>query len=322
MIDPLGRNVNKLRVSVGEMCNFSCIYCVKDVGGHHVAPDPLTMDQRVVLIGLLKEHTGIEKVRITGGEPLLFKDLPLLIQGIVDQGISNIGLTTNGHFLAKQAKALKAAGLQSANVSLDSVNTMAFRGLARAGTLQKVLHGIEAALDAGIKIKINTVVIRGQNDHELVDILNYAFPLGIEVRFLELMKMGPLFEGSGACSEATPDHAVPMKEMLETIGAQFSFRRCSAEADSTALRFQTFQGTFGIIANESAPFCGSCSRMRLTSTGNLVGCLSNPTEIPVRHLLDVDDPEAELRKLYRDAMAQKRTHAFTGSALGMSSIGG
>ncbi len=321
MIDRYGRNINKLRVSVGEACNFSCIYCVEEVGGHQVSRRPLTTAEMLTLIGFLKTVAGIEKIRITGGEPLLYRKLPELIQGIVALGISNIGITSNGHFFPKRALILKKAGLQSANISLDSVDPENFRRLARAGTLQKVLDGIESALDAGLKLKINTVVMGGENDHELNEILAYAFPRGIEVRFLELMKMGPLYK-NGNKTPKKPDQFVSMQEMLERIGERFAFQQCGAEQDSTALRFQTPEGAFGIIANESAPFCATCSRMRLTATGNLVGCLSNPQEFPIRYLLEEENVEEKLKAIFTRAMEQKRATTFTGSSLMMSSIGG
>lgn len=326
VFDLYGRNINKLRVSIGEACNFFCIYCVEKVGGHQVSRKPLDVLEMLKLIGLLKTHGGIEKVRITGGEPLLFRPLPQLLEGIVTLGISNIGITSNGHFFPKYAKTLQEAGLQSVNMSLDSVNPENFRKLARAGSLKRVLQGIERALAVGLKVKINTVVMRGENDQELNDILDYAFPRGIEVRFLELMKMGPLYENGNSASGGNvpqaPHQFVSMQEMLDRIGKRFPYEKISAEKDSTALRFETPQGVFGIIANESEPFCATCSRMRLTATGKLVGCLSNPQEISIRHLLDDPAPQAELQALFRQSMAQKRTATFTGSSLGMSSIGG
>ena len=321
MIDRYGRNINKLRVSVGEACNYSCIYCVEEIGGHQISHRPLSLPEMLTLIGFLKTYTGIEKIRITGGEPLLYRKLPELIQGIVSLGISNIGITSNGHFFQRRAFLLKRAGLQSANISLDSVNSENFKRLARAGNLQKVLDGIECALASGLKLKINVVVMRGKNDHELNDILSYAFPRGIEVRFLELMQMGPLYQNGNKTSKK-PDLFVSMQEMLERIGKRYSYHPCSAEQDSTALRFQTVEGSFGIIANESAPFCATCSRMRLTSTGNLVGCLSNPEEFSIRHLLDEKDVPEKLKAIFTRAMEQKRATTFTGSSLMMSSIGG
>lgn len=321
MIDRYGRNINKLRVSVGEACNLSCVYCVSELNGHQVSNNALNAEELLKLIGLLKNHTGIEKIRITGGEPVLFRPLPILIKGIVDLGISNIGMTSNGYITPKLAQILKNAGLQSINISLDSVNPSTFSRLTRNGKLKKVLTGIENILAVGIKVKINAVVIGGENDQELNEVLDYAFPRGIEVRFLELMKMGPLFENIDR-RQGTPDQFVPMAEMLAHISGRYPYQPIDAPNDSTALRFKTTEGTFGIIPNESAPFCSTCSRMRLTSTGKLVGCLSNPTEFSIRHLKDGPDPETELQDIFTQAMSQKQVSSFTGSSLVMSSIGG
>ncbi len=322
MIDPFGRNINKLRISVGEACNFSCVYCVEDIGGHQISRDPLSVQEMLKLVELLKIHCGIEKVRVTGGEPLVFHPLAELIYGISELGISNIGLTTNGHLLAKRAKTLRKAGLQSVNVSLDSLDPEKFKRLARAGKLPMVLEGIDRALDVGLKVKLNTVVIRGENDDEVVGLLDYAIPRGIEVRYLELMKMGPLFKKDEGSAHLLPDRFFSMEEMLERISTRYPYHPCSAAPDSTAMRFEVPGGFFGIIPNESEPFCATCSRMRLTATGNLVGCLSNPQELSIRDLLEDSNPAEELKARFIRSMSQKRKATFTGSTLAMSSIGG
>ncbi len=315
MIDRYGRNINKLRLSVIDACNLSCIYCVGEVGGHQISQNRLSLDEMVGLVALLKKHAGIEKVRITGGEPLLFPALPQLIESIVKLGVNDVRLTTNAQQLRKKAFILKKSGLQGINVSLDSLQPQTFSRLARGGKLEKTLDGIETALQIGIPVKINTVVMKGENDQEVNDILEYGLSHGVEVRFLEVMKMGPLYE------QGNPKF-VAMEEMLAQIGQRHSYYEISSATDSTAVRFRVKGGTFGIIANESAPFCASCSRLRLTSTGKLVGCLSNPQEIPLRHLLQSDQPEQEIKKLVAQSIAQKRTSAFTGSLLGMSAVGG
>ncbi len=315
MIDRYGRNINKLRISVVDACNLSCIYCIGTAGGHQISKKRLSLEEMVGLVSLLKEHAGIEKVRITGGEPLLFAPLPQLIEHISAIGIMNIRLTTNGQQLQKKAFLLKKSGLQAINVSLDSLQPETFYHLSRGGKLEKTLDGIEAALQIGMPLKINTVVMKDENDQELNDILAYGLARGVEVRFLEAMKMGPLYE------QGNPKF-VAMEEMLKQIGQYHSYHPIRSDADSTAVRFHVRGGTFGIIANESSPFCVSCSRLRLTSTGKLVGCLSNPHEIPIRHLLESDHAGQEIKQLVAQSIGQKRTSAFTGSLLGMSAVGG
>ena len=315
VIDSYGRNVNKLRVSVSEICNMACTYCVSSLRDHRIAPDQLHPDELLCLVRLLHEHAGIEKVRITGGEPLLYPDLVAFVAGIADSGIQSIGLTTNGLTLQKLAQPLREAGLSSLNVSLDSLDPENFRKLGRVGRVDRVLRGIDSALEAGLRIKLNMVVMRGQNEHEVVDLLDYGVTHGIEVRYLELMRMGPLYQ-----SDEFP--LFSMQEILDKIGERYSYTPVEAEADSTSQRFRVPGGFFGIIPNESAPFCSTCSRLRLTSNGHLVGCLSNPTETPIRDLLDHLNAGVELQARVVESVAYKQSVAFTGSGLSMSRIGG
>jgi cyclic pyranopterin phosphate synthase len=237
------------------------------------------------------------------------------IAGVRQQGVESIGLTTNGLNLSKLAVPLKEAGLDSVNISLDSLDPENFKRLGRAGRLERLLEGIETALNAGLRIKLNMVVIRGANDHEVVDLLDYAIERDIELRYLELMRMGPLFQ-----TENFP--LFPMNEILELIGQHYSWRKVEAEHDATAQRYWVPGGYFGIIPNESAPFCSTCSRLRLTSSGQLVGCLSNPTPTAIHHLLNQQEVASELNEQVAHSIAFKEPVAFTGSNLGMSRIGG
>ncbi len=315
MLDSFGRNINKLRVSLGESCNMACTYCVTSIKDHIPDPNALSSSDLLKLVSLLVRHSGITKIRITGGEPLLHRDLLSFIAGVRQQGVESIGLTTNGLNLSKLAAPLKEAGLDSVNISLDSLDPENFKRLGRAGRLERVLEGIETALNAGLRIKLNMVVIRGANDHEVVDLLDYAIERDIELRYLELMRMGPLFQ-----TENFP--LFPMNEILELIGQHYSWRKVEAEHDATAQRYWVPGGYFGIIPNESAPFCSTCSRLRLTSSGQLVGCLSNPTPTAIHHLLNQQEVASELNERVAHSIAFKEPVAFTGSNLGMSRIGG
>jgi cyclic pyranopterin phosphate synthase len=264
---------------------------------------------------MLKEYAGIKKVRLTGGEPLLYPNLIQIVSGIREMGISSIGLTTNGQLLARKAKALVDAGLKNVNLSLDSLDPENFKRLGRVGKLNKTLEGIEACLEYGLSVKVNMVVIKGENDDEIVKMLEYGVGHGVEVRYLELMSMGPLHNNDNY-------KLVSMEEMLKRISVKYDVQPASAEADSTSLRYEVPGGYFGIIPNNSAPFCSTCSRLRLTSNGQLIGCLSNPEPVSVRHLLEKRDPADALKKLVEKSVSYKQDVAFTGSSLVMSRVGG
>ncbi|MBF0353326.1 MAG: GTP 3',8-cyclase MoaA [SAR324 cluster bacterium] len=315
MIDQYHRNINKLRISVTEACNLGCVYCVESPTVHRVNPQQLSSPQILKLVQLLVHHAGIETIRITGGEPLLFNNLPELVEGIAQLPVSSIGLTTSGQQLASKAKILKQRGLSRVNVSIDSVDPDTFKKLTRTGHLEKTIDGIHAALDAGLKVKLNTVVMRGENDVELLNLLEFALNLKVEIRFLELMRMGPLYQND--CSKF-----VSMNEMLTNIRQRYSFVSDQGESDDTAVYYKTPMGRFGVIANESAPFCSRCSRLRLASDGTLFGCLSHPLGVPIRHLLTAETPEPLVMAAVQEAISVKRTVHFTGSRLRMSQIGG
>jgi len=315
MIDLHGRNINKLRISLTEVCNMACTYCVTSLSDHRRIPDELSTDQMLRLVRMLKEHAGIEKVRLTGGEPLLYPNLIPVISGIREMGIGNIGMTTNGQLLAKKVKALVEAGLQNVNLSLDSLEPEKFKRLGRVGKLHKTLEGIEECMKIGLRVKVNMVVVKGENEDEIVKMLEYGVRLGVEIRYLELMEMGPLYKKDDF-------KLVTMHEILERISTRYTVQPVSAEVDSTSLRYWVPGGYFGIIPNNSAPFCSTCSRLRLTSNGQLIGCLSNPAPLSIRHLLDHPDPQEPLQKLVQKSISYKQDAAFTGSALVMSRIGG
>ena len=315
MIDLHGRNINKLRISLTEVCNMACTYCVTSLSDHRRIPDELSADQMLRLVRMLKEHAGIEKVRLTGGEPLLYPNLIPVISGIREMGIGNIGMTTNGQLLAKKVKALVEAGLQNVNLSLDSLEPEKFKRLGRVGKLHKTLEGIEECMKIGLRVKVNMVVVKGENEDEIVKMLEYGVRQGVEIRYLELMEMGPLYKKDDF-------KLVTMHEILERISTRYTVQPVSAEVDSTSLRYWVPGGYFGIIPNNSAPFCSTCSRLRLTSNGQLIGCLSNPAPLSIRHLLDHPDPQEPLQKLVQKSISYKQDAAFTGSALVMSRIGG
>ena len=294
---------------------MACTYCVSSLKDHRRSPDELSAEEMLSLVRILKEHAGIEKVRLTGGEPLLYSKLTEVVSGIRKMGISSIGITTNGQLLSRKVKKLHEAGLKNVNLSLDSLNTENFKRMGRVGKLNKTLEGIESCLNLGLSVKVNMVVIKGENDNEILEMLEYGVSKGIEIRYLELMGMGLLHKKN-------ENQQVTMDEILSQISTRFSIKPIRADYDSTSLRYEVPGGYFGIIPNKSAPFCSTCSRLRLTSNGNLIGCLSNPAPISIRHLLEHPDPEKSLQKIVKKSISYKQDVAFTGSSLVMSRVGG
>jgi len=236
-------------------------------------------------------------------------------------GLQDISLTTNGQLLAGKLPLLRSAGIRRLNVSLDTLDPSAFRKIAKGGDLKTVLSGIEQARRAGMIIKINMVPMRGSNLDQVMPMLGFCLEQGYELRFIELMRMGHLAQHA----EAFCTQFVGQRELLELIGERYEFTQAAAPVDSTALRYSVGEsGEFGIIANESVPFCRSCSRLRLSSTGWLYGCLSSNRGHFMGELLELPSEQAhpQLASLLSQALGDKQDAAFTGSALIMKSLGG
>ena len=311
--DDIGRSFRVLRVSLLDTCNFACTYCVCEDQPipEKAAKATLSVDELIGLIGHLHQTLDLQTVRLTGGEPLLYPELVGLIAGIRSLGVRNIKMTTNGFLLARKVEALKRAGLQSINVSLDALDERCFFRMTKRGGVERVIAGITGAKNAGMDVKINTVVMRGENDHELLPLLDFAFRHGLKIRFLELMGMGHLY-GTG------DGKFFSKQEMLARIAAKYSIRELAKRPGETATYWTTACGrSFGIIANESQPFCFDCNRLRLDINGNIYGCLSSNTPISIADIATQQGLEASLGA----ALAQKQI-TFTGSEMSMLTIGG
>ena len=310
LIDPHGRRLRKLRVSVTQACNYRCLYCMAPDHANPVEDGLLAPREIAQLVGTLVD-LGVEAVRLTGGEPLLRRD----VDGIID-GLAGIparkGVTTNGQFLSKYAGRLADAGFSSANVSLDSLDPDNFRRLARGGELRTVLRAIDDCRDAGIAVKVNCVAMRGLNDHELEDFHAFATEREVEVRFLELMRIGPGQALHGA-------HFLPAAEIEARLEERFGpLLPLPAGDDSTSYRRTTSTGArIGFIASESRPFCGSCSRLRLSAKGLLHPCLFKDDGIDLRGA----GPE-EVREKVRMVAALKTTRRIAQVERPMHEIGG
>lgn len=319
IVDRLGRNFRNLRVSLTAACNYACTYCVPDGKRLMRARHELGADQLLRLVRLLQQATAIDKLRITGGEPLVTPKFDEFLLGVMALPLQDVSLTTNGQLLREKKGVIAESGIRRLNISLDTLNPLRFRRIARGGDLTAVLAGIDAMLALGLAIKVNMVPLRSRNMDEVVPMLDYCLERGIELRYIELMRMGHLATGGGFHADF-----VPMDSLLGMIGEKYEFSRTDAPYDSTAARFHIpGKGSFGVIANESEPFCRTCTRLRLSSAGHLYGCLSNSRRRFIADLLDMPHHQAlpRLQGILLEALGDKKL-AFQGEATVMKFIGG
>ena len=283
IVDRQGRRFRNLRISLTSACNYACTYCVPNGKRLVAAQDELSAEAMARGVAYLIEAAGIERLRITGGEPLVSPKLEAFMTAVGQMGLEDISLTTNGQLLAKKLPLLVDAGIRRINVSLDTLDASAFRSIARGGDLATVLDGMDQASAAGMKIKVNMVPLRGQNLDQVMPLLDYCLERGYELRFIELMRMGHLASDSNAFLQ----QFVSLQQLLSLIGERYEYLQADAPVDATAVRYEVpGRGYFGVIANESVPFCRTCSRLRLSSTGWLHGCLSSSNRHYVGDLLD------------------------------------
>jgi len=325
LIDSFGRVHNNLRISVTDRCNLRCTYCM---------PEEVTFMERSELLSFeeiahfvrVAVPLGIDKIRLTGGEPLMRRDLPRLAQMIAAiPGIRDVGLTTNGILLANSAQALYDAGLRRINISLDTLDPARFRQLARRDGLEKVIDGILAAKRAGFHpIKINAVSIRGMTEAEVVPLAQFARLHGLEMRFIEYMPIG--------ADHWERDKVYFAHEILEQLERQVAplvpVDDYDPRAPAMEFRYTDGGGRVGIIASISRPFCMSCNRVRLTADGKLRNCLFALDEVDVKKLLRTNAPESEIADVIRKNVAAKwegheiNTSRFIKPLRTMHAIGG
>lgn len=305
------RSFKNLRISLTNACNFSCSYCVAEGELNKKSTIvPLKTAQLVDLTQKLNDILQLQNIRLTGGEPLLFNELPLFIRELESLELP-IKLTTNGYLLENFLTKHPNLSLSEINVSLDAIDEDVFFKMAKTKNVTKIIKGIDKATDLGIKVKLNCVVMKGMNESQILPLMQFAHERNITIRFLEVMVMGHLSDGK-------PHQIVTEREILDEIAKVYTFEKTSRKSAATANYWKTTAGQkFGIIANESSPFCSDCDRLRLDSFGNIFGCLSNANGINI-----VDKTETELKDLLQKAMQQKQIEKFKGSTLKMIDIGG
>lgn len=306
--DSFQRPISYLRISVTDRCSFRCIYCMPR-GGVSLIPrrDLLTYEEVCAVVGAAAE-LGINKVRISGGEPLVRANLTHLVRLLSRvPGIDDLSLTTNGLRLGELAVSLKEAGLRRVNVSLDSLRSSRFAGITGSDGLGTVLDGIRAAQRAGLEpVKINMVVMRGINDDEAADFVERGEQEGWHVRFIELMPFGgPVGEGL---------RFVPASEVRERLAPLGPLEACYPEAGSGPARYYRIKGsasTIGFISPVSDHFCSGCNRLRLTADGRLLPCLLSDREVDLRAALRKGASRQGLQALLAEAVAAKpREHSL------------
>jgi len=320
IVDRFGRRFRNLRVSLTAACNYACTYCVPDGKRLLPAAHELSGDDLVYAVRLLVDAAGIEKLRITGGEPLLSPKFDDILPRVMQLPLEDVSVTTNGQLILRKADTILGAGLRRINVSLDTLDAERFRQIARGGDLATVLAGIELLREAGLRIKINMVPMRTQNADQILPLLDYCLERGFELRFIELMSMGHLRYGNAFARDF-----LGMAEILELISSRYEFARTDAPFDSTAVRFEIpGQGHFGVIANESEPFCSACTRLRLSSNGFLYGCLSNAKSHDIKPILQLPEHHAlaRLQSVLVQALDDKQSLSFKGEVTVMKFIGG
>ncbi|MET0626396.1 MAG: GTP 3',8-cyclase MoaA [Pyrinomonadaceae bacterium] len=326
--DSYGRAIRDLRVSVTDKCNFRCFYCLPHGSPEENAPKSSVLTYEEIELAVeVFVSLGVEKVRLTGGEPMLRRDIETLVAKLARvRGIKDLALTTNAFNLAERAAGLKAAGLDRVTVSLDSLRRAAFTEITGVDMLERVLEGVRAAQRVGLTpVKVNAVVVRGHNETEVADLAAFAREHDIHVRFIEYM---PLDSGHGWSRESVVSGA----EIRRLISERFPLVAVGVERGSeTASRYRFADGApgeVGIIAPVTEPFCGACSRVRLTADGQIRTCLFSKVEHSLRDVMRSGATRAEVAGYIESVVLKKEprhyineTH-FQQPARTMSLIGG
>jgi len=293
LVDGLGRSIRKLRVSLTDQCNLRCHYCMPEDAtfmAKHIYLSPFELAEILTELKSL----GLQEVRLTGGEPLLREDFSEILRLLSTLHFSKLALTTNGVLLHKYLDDLKLAKLHHLNISLDTFHEETFFTISRRKNLALILDNIHQAHAMGFHIKLNCVVMRGLNDHEIFDFIQFSEKYKIEVRFLELMKIG-------ASQDIQSNQFISAREILGRIDQSYQLKAITQPVDSTSFNFLTDSGAnIGFIASESQPFCNTCSRWRLSAEGILRSCLFKTEGLNLKNLSTQERMQA-----YMQVLAQK-----------------
>jgi len=310
MIDPFGRHISYLRVSVTDRCDFRCVYCMAEDMTFLPKAEVLSLEELERLCSAFVRR-GVKKLRLTGGEPLVRKNVMSLFRGLgrhLETGaLEELTLTTNGSQLAKCAKELAAIGVKRVNVSMDTLDKEKFRELTRWGDLDQVMRGLDAAQDAGLKIKINAVALRGVNDMEFDELIRWSHGRGMDLVLIEVMPMGELGEN------ARLDQYLPLSLVRADLAKRFNLIETDYRTGGPARYFTVGEtgGRLGFITPLTHNFCESCNRVRLTCTGTLYMCLGQDDAADLRAPLRASENDELLDQAITEAIKRKpKGHDF------------
>lgn len=302
LTDTFGRTHTYLRLSLTERCNLRCTYCMPADGVPLKPKSEILTFEELGRLARLFASLGINKIRLTGGEPLVRKDVEHLAADLASiPGIDQLAMTTNGLLLESKLAALKSAGLTHLNISLDTLQSDRFNTITRRKGLEKVLRAIDCALEAGYApVKINCVVLKGFNDDELFDFVEFGRKRPLDIRFIEFMP----FQGN----EWSPGEFMAYGEMLERLESRFGLERLGPPGNEIAKGYRVpgFTGTVGFISSMSDHFCAGCNRVRVTADGNLKVCLFGKAEVSLRDAMRAGAGDDDLEDLIRAAVQRKK----------------
>ena len=309
LIDKFGRTVNYVRISVTDRCDFRCVYCMDEEMEFHPRAQLLTLEE-LTLISRAFVELGVDKIRITGGEPLIRRNIIKLFQDIGKlPGLRELVTTTNGSQLPKLAEQLKDAGVKRINISLDSLDAEKFRRITRTGKLENVLAGIQAAIDAGFeRIKLNTVILKNRNDDEIINLVQFAIDKNIDISFIEEMPLGLIGDHDRAEVYYSSDQIRDDIEKTMTLIPTME----STGGPSKYFKISGTESRVGFISPHSHNFCDQCNRVRLTCEGKLLLCLGQEHSVDLRRVVRGNPGDMDrLKQAIRDSMTIKpKGHDF------------
>ena len=308
LIDSFGREITYLRLSVTDRCDLRCTYCMAENMTFLPRKDLLSLEELATLCESFIKR-GIKKIRITGGEPLVRRDLMSFMHKLSKHRISGkldeITLTTNGTLLSRYAKELKLCGVERINISLDTLDPIVFTKLTRRNALDAVLKGIDTALEAGIKVKINTVALKGVNDREIPSLIEWAHSKSMDITLIEVMPLGDI-------DEDRVDQYIPLNAIRDNLEQRFTLNNVPLRTGGPAryAKIKETGGILGMITPLTNNFCAGCNRVRVTCTGQIYTCLGHGHKLDLRAAIRGDNSDAELERLLGVAMREKPEKHF------------